>query len=108
MSKTRLDYEQAQSLAFKLAVLALGATAIVVGVGGFHYLSTTNNFSQPGSLAILGYSVYPLAVAVVGAVVGVGCNQLIERDVKRHRQESREADDRPSTLDVVEDRNRRY
>ena len=92
-------------LAFKVAVVATVATMLVLVVGGFHYLSTTNNGAQPGSLAVFGLIRYPFYTALVALGVGVGCHLWTEHSVKQTRREQR--DDDSSTLDVIDDWNRR-
>lgn len=95
-----------ESLAFKVAVVATVATMLVLIVGGFHHLSTTNNGAQPGSLAVFSLVRYPFYTALVALGVGVGCHLWNEHTVRKARRERR--DDDSSTRDVIDDWNRRY
>lgn len=53
----------------KLAVFSTVLTILLLCGGGAHYLSTTKNLSEPGSLAILGLVKYPILTTLTSLEV---------------------------------------
>lgn len=97
-----------ESFAFRTTVFSVSLTILIVCVGGFHYLSTTNNLTNGGDFTYLGLFKYPLVLAIASFAVGVTCKLRLEQKTRRTRERKREAraaDGRRTTMDVIEDRN---
>ncbi|WP_458210061.1 hypothetical protein [Haladaptatus sp. NG-SE-30] len=78
-----------QHYAAKVAVYATVATILLFGGGGIHYLSTTKNLTEPGSLAIFGWARVTFAVTLLSLAIYLGTKLYYYWQEKRSPTESR-------------------